>query len=106
MSLDLFDSPKPHGNHMHVGSYKKHPILIGKEPTKDWIAMPGDDGDSICINDEIYHSLKKSPRFMSFLIKICEHEISVTEMQNSEEPVSDLDIEVITYLRQQGILEF
>lgn len=103
--MELYKTPIHYGKYLEVGLYNNSfPIYIGPKPTKDWIAMTTDDGKGICINKEVFNSLKESPKFKLYLETICDRGISSGTVHEHNCELSGIDKEIVNYLKENKIL--
>jgi hypothetical protein len=101
--IKLYRNPKIFGNYTQIGEYDKMPIYVGPKPTKEWVAMPTDDGKGVVINREAYDALKVSRFNVSYLDTICERIVSFST--NPQKEMNDKDHEVHSYLQICGVLK-
>jgi hypothetical protein len=103
--MRLFDHPTVFGKYLQIGTYQNHPVYVGDNPPKDWVAMATSDWKGICINEIAFAALKKSPHFTVFLENICEHELSNGPVHDHDGERTEMENIVIQYLRHQLVLK-
>lgn len=106
MGLIIFETPAKCEEYLLVGEYNGCPIYVGPNPPREWAAMDAGKRKGVCLNQDVYKALERSPDFIPFLETICEYVMIYGPIHEAKkETMTKEDEKVLEFLRKRGFLE-